>query len=154
MLLVFLFLREQVGRHVSQPLGKFLAVCAGTGIVAFSVFQANAVVTNAELQGKVRYEEFSARDKAVTTQYPECAQVHQDSGTQVFGVFFGLKWSRKSETTDEVIQRFFSGRKIYTYDPGRNIYYDMNENVVTVDDTHKTAPCVIKLGPSAELKTL
>ena len=154
MLLVFLFLREQVGRHVSQPLGKFLTVCAGTGIVAFSVFQANAVVTNAELQGKVRYEEFSARDKAVTTQYPECAQIHQDSGTQVSGVFFGLKWSRKSETTDEVIQRFFSGRKIYTYDPGRNIYYDMNENVVTVDDIRKTAPCVIKLGPGTELKTL
>jgi hypothetical protein len=153
-LLIFLFLREHVGRYVPQSLGRFLAVCAGTGIVAFTVFQANVVVSNVELQERVRYEEFSARDKAVSAQYPECAQVHQDSGTQAFGVFFGLKWSRKSATTNEVIQRFFSGRRVYTYDPGRNIYYDMNENVVTVDDIHKTAPCVIKLGPGAELKTL
>ncbi len=82
-------------------------------------------------------------EKVVRDDYPGCAQIHQDSSSPEFALFFGLEWSRKSTETRAARDAFFRDKALFTYDPIRNMFIMMSDYIVERDAIMRHYPCVI-----------
>lgn len=93
-------------------------------------------------------------DREIQSQYSRCAWVDQDSATKEFAVAFGLEWSRQTTTTKRVRDRYFEGKKLYTYNPYNKLYMTMQGTPISLEQIKRHAPCVILRESDDGLKVL
>lgn len=123
------------------------AVAAVTGVVVLLAAPAWAHLSVVKGRYDARRTWLAEVERTVHAKYSDCAQIHQESSTQEFALFFGLQWSRKSAAISEERDAFFQGKGLFTYDPGQNRYFSMSEADTPVEQIKRHAPCVVMRTP-------
>jgi len=140
--------------RTKRLLFQMSGVAIGLAAIIFSVHQAMGTFNKLEERGRIFIAGIEKRNRLVEEQYSHCAQVHQDSATQTFALFFGLQWSRQSDATREQFGRRLLMKQAFSYDPGRQIYYTMKGDKIGIDRIRQEFPCVIKLTYSTNLERI
>jgi len=60
-------------------------------------------------------------------------------------LFFGLQWSRQSDSAKEFLDRLPISKRVFSYDPNRKMYFKMNGEGIEIDSIRKENPCIIKI---------
>lgn len=95
-----------------------------------------------------RRTQFESVEQIIAGKYPGCVQVHQDSGSRMFAIFFGLQWARLSVGMARARDEYFSGRQFFTYDPGAKKFLAVNEMEIDMQNVKTNGRCAILWGPS------
>lgn len=139
----WLNMRKWVNPAIVVLMSVFFLVFAWMAWARIPVLEEQAAERRAWLAGV---------EKVVKEQYASCAQVHQDSSSPEFALFFGFEWAQKPRVVAEEWERFFRGKPVLTYDPGQKLYLTILTDqtlVITLDQIKHIAPCVILRDPTS-----